>query len=256
MSPADYNDESYINDLVDRYKSTGDIALRDQLLKAFDPFFKKYASLLCSSKPVDLSNKDTIRFLRLYMSPTDRIDDRSVIKAAYRTVTYLRNLFKTLEFNDIYNEVICIFLDQLSRYKMMIANHKHDKPRISFTHFIQVNVRFKMKALTIPREKDALSCLFNVEFNDELDQNYCNPAVGFNWNAIDLRWVRGDTTGTLFKQLTEIERYLLYLKYETKEKKPLSDYELARLTGMDRMYVRRKMLKLKDRIKDLALHMA
>lgn len=251
MNPSDYNDETYINNLVDSFKSTGDESKKDELIVAFDPYFKKYAYLLCSNRPVDLSNKDTIKFLRLFMNDDDRKSDESIIKAARRIIPHIRNVYKHFEFQDVYNDMICYFLEQLYRYKVMIANHKHDKPRISFTHFIQVNLRFKLGAATRPRERDALSCFYNVEFNDKLDQSYMAPNAGINQNAIDLSWVHGFTTGELFKNLTTMERYLLYLKYEDLDDKPLSEYEISRLTGMDRMYIRRKMLKLKKKIETL-----
>ncbi len=242
-------DENYINNLVDEFKKSRSEELKLTLLKEFEPYCNKYAYLLCSFKPMDLSNKDTIKFLRLFMSEEDRASDESLITAAKRTIIHLRHLFKDFTSEDLHNEMIAFFLEQLDRYKPMIANHKHDKPRISFTHFVQVNLRYRLKEMIVKRQRDAMQCLY-VEYNDDLSPIE-KDEVGINWNTIDLRWVHGMTTGDLFKQLNEMERYLLYLKYEDEERKPLSDYEIAKLTGMDRMYIRRKMLKIKDKLKEL-----
>jgi len=250
MENKDYNNEAFINDLVDRYKETLDDGLRLSLIKAFEPYFKKWGNLFAGSYPMDLTNKDTIKFLRCFMSAEERATPFTIIPAAKRAVASIRSLFKDSSPQDIADEALCFFLEHLARYKPMIANHKHDKPRISFTHFIQVSVRWSMLAIVKPRERDALYRAHNLEFIDELS---CVPApeMGINWSPIDLQWVHGLTSSDLFNQLTEMDRYLIYLKYEDEDKSPLSDYDIARLTGLDRMYVRRKMLKIKEQLKQL-----
>jgi hypothetical protein len=247
----DYNDETFINNLADRFVETRDNNLKLEILKAFDPYFKKYSYLLCTQRPVDTSNKDTIKFLRLFMSDEDRATEESLSAASKRTVSYLRNIFKDCEPGDVYDEMVCSFLKQLGRYKPMIADKTPHKKRISFTHFVQVNVRYEMKGIAAIRAKDAMQCPFNLEFNDDINNINIDSGAPVDWTAIDLRWVYGDTTGNIFTSLDDYERYLLYLKYQDGEEKPLSDYDIARLTGQDRMYVRRKMLKIKDKLKAL-----
>jgi len=247
----DYNDETYINNLVDQYKQTGDEALKLKLLDAFDPYFNKYVYLLCTNKMIDIGNKDTITFLRLFMDDEDRSTPSNLASAAKRTISYVRGIFSDCTPEDIYDEMVCIFLQQLTRYKPMIANHKHSQERISFTHFLQVNTRYKLKNISAERANDALHG-YNVEFHDELN-GIPNDNGHTNYSSIDLWWVRGDTAGDLFDQLDAYERYLLYLKYEDQEEKPLSEYDLARLTGQDRMYIRRRMIRIKNKLKRLAL---
>jgi len=246
----EYNNEDYINRLVDEYKSKGTEALKLELLKAFEPYFDKYVYMLCTSKPVDLNNKDTITFLRLFMNDEDRSDASKLSIAGKRTITYLRSLFGDCTEDDIYDEMVCLFLEQLNRYKPMITDHKTVKERISFTHFLQVNTRYKMKNIATERARDALRSMHNLEYNDELNSSG-ESGYNFTWHTIDFSWVRGFTTGDLFGELEEYERYLLFLKYENGESKPLSDYDLARLTGTDRMYIRRKMLRIKEKLKAL-----
>jgi hypothetical protein len=228
----------------------GTNALKLELIKAFDPYFKKYAYLLCTQKTVDVSNKDTIKFLRLFMSDEDRADDSSVESAAKRVVAYLRNIFKDCESSDVYDEMACCFLEHLGRYKPMTANNTPHKKRISFTHFMQVNIRYKMKTIATIRARDAMTCPHNLEYNDDLN-GVCSFVHPSDWTMIDLKWVYGKTTGDVFKHLEEYERYLLYIKYSDSYDKPLSDYDIARLTGIDRMYVRRKMLKIKEKLQEI-----
>ena len=246
----DFNNETSINNLVDQFKTTGDEKLKLELLDAFDPYFNKYVYLLCSAKPVDINNKDTITFLRLFMNDEDRSTAENLSMAARRTLNFLRGIFSDCESQDIYDEMVCIFLEQLSRYKPMVTTGKHIKERISFTHFLQVNTRYKMKNLAIQRSRDALHSMYNVEYHDELNGVPSTMDSGID-KKIDFRWVRGGTTGDIFDQLDEYERYLIFLKYEGDNGKTLSDYDLAKLTGQDRMYIRRKMLKIKDKLKDL-----
>ena len=247
----DYNDEAFINNLVDEFRRTESDDLKTKLLQAFDPYFKKYAYLLCTNKSVDIFNKDTIKFLRLFMCDEDRLNDVTLQAASKRTIIYLRNIFKDCEPSDIYDEMAAFFLEQLYRYKPMITNHKLDKQRISFTHFVQVNIRYKIKNLATTRARDAMYCPYNMEYNDEIN-NVCVEDDGYvDWTMIDLRWVYGETTGDVFKDLEEYERYLLYLKFNNGDDKLLSDYDLARLTGQDRMYIRRKMLRIKSKLKQL-----
>lgn len=250
MINQDYNDENFINNLVDTYRDTGDEQYRIAILAAFHPYFRKYTSLLCTSSQVDLKNKDTIRLLRLFMSSEDRASDESCFCAGRKLIPRLRETFKDYTQDDLYDELVCYFLEQLNRYKPMIANNTPTKHRISFTHFMQVNMRFKLFSLIKRKAKDAMSGAFNLEFEASIP---CprESDIGVNWNPIDLRWVQGSTTSDLFKDLTEMDRYILFLKYESEDKKALSDYEIARLTGLDRMYVRRKFLAIKDKLKQL-----
>jgi hypothetical protein len=249
MTNKDYKDEAYINELVDTYKATENEATRLALISCFDPYFRKYANLLASRYSVDLSNKDTMNFLRLFMSTEDRKDNFTLINGGKRTISYLRSLFKDCTPDELYDEVLCIFLEQLARYKPMIAEIKPDKPRISFTHFIQVNVKFKLAALIMKRKKDALHCQSNLQFIDDLSPAH-EPEVGVNWNTLDLQWVRGETASEVFQTLDELERYLLYLQHSNEEEKPKSEYDLAKLTGLDRMYIRRRLFKVREKLKE------
>jgi len=251
MDNLKLNNDVFINSLVDNYRDTASEELKIQILNEFDPYFTKYANLLCSSSPVDLNNKDTLKFLRLFMSEEERATDTNVINAARRLIGYLRSLFRDCTKQDIYDEMIGFFLEQLCRYKPMIANNTPAKERISFTHFVQVNIRYRIKCLAKTRSRDALHCVHNVEYKDEINGTGKLSHVCVNWSDIDMRWVRGSSAGDIFSQLDDAERYLLYLKYES-GRKPLSDYSVAKITGMDRMYVRRKMLKIVEKVKTLA----
>src|SRR5665213_3125670 len=220
----DYNDEESINQLVDKFVASGENKDKIAIMKAFDPYFSKYVHLLCSNKTVDISNKDTITFLRLFMTEEERSTQDNINAAAKKTIQHIRMIFNDCTPEDIYDEMVCIFLEQLARYKPMIANKTEHKARISFTHFIQVNSRFKLKEICKARGKDALHGIYNIEFNDEM---ITSEPIEYSEGPsnLDHDWVSGGTAGEMFNQLEEYERYLLYLKYENEKAKPLSDYD-------------------------------
>ena len=247
----DYNNEVEINQLVDKYVESNSEADKLELLKAFDPYFKKYAHILCSNKSVDITNKDTITFLRLFMTNEERSTAARIAAAAKTTIQHLRMVFSDCTPEDVYDEMVLIFLEQLNRYRPMIADHTQHKNRISFTHYVQVNSRYKIKDLATVRGKDALHGTYNIEFNDDMISGDPDPSLVDGPADLDHDWVRGVTAGEVFGQLEEYERYLLYLKYENEEVKPLSDYDLAKITGACRMAIRRKMIHIKEKIKEL-----
>ena len=247
----DYNDEVSINELVDKYVESGLDEHKLDLMRAFDPYFKKYVHILCSNKTVDINNKDTITFLRLFMTDEERASTSSIAYAAKKTIQHLRMVFSDCTPDDIYDEMVCVFLEQLARYKPMIADHTTHKNRISFTHFLQVNSRYRIKNEATRRGKDALHGIYNIEYNDEMVSSEPSQESFEGPTNLDHEWVSGKTTGEIFNQLDEYDRYLLYLKYEKDPSKPLSDYDLAKITGTCRMAIRRKMLKIKEKVKSL-----
>ena len=252
MENRDYKDEQAIDSLVDVYKSNPTSELQLKLIKEFHGYFTKYSNLLCSSVPVAINNPDTLKFLRLFMTPEERETDESLFMAARKLIPFLRASFRDFTREDLYNEMIVFFLEQLERYHPMIADHKHSRERISFVHYLQVNLRFKLKALVKLKQRDVLSCAHNMEFDDSLDFLQSNQhEPGTNLNDIDLEWVKGTTASEPFRCLSELDRYILFLKFHINLDKPRSDYKLADLTGMDRVYIRRRWLKIKDKLKEL-----
>lgn len=245
----DYNNEVYINDLVDRYKEIGSEELKSDLVFNFSPYFIKYASIVCGTKTIDLNNKDTLKFLRLFMTDEERFSDKSIRQAAKKYVRLLRKIFSDYTSQDIYDEMQLYFLEALEKYKPMIADHKRSRERISFTHYIQVNLRYKLKGLARIKSRDALCGDDHLEYSDL----YGIPQKGqkrfSDDEEIDLRWIHGKTTGDLFKQLTRGERYLLWLKYESSANgKELSSWDIVKVTGLHHKTILYKLNKIREKL--------
>lgn len=240
-------EELETDQVVDKYLADKSDGNRDKILKLFHGYFKKYESLFCTSNAVAISNKDTTKFLRLFMSKDERTNEVTYGSAARRVIGFIRRVFQDYTGDDIYDEIICIFLKHLNRYKPMVANNIPIKQKISFTHFIQVNIRFDLKELAMHKAKDALHCVYNTPFDDTIQSDILTDApkpIG-----LDLHWVHGFTAGEPFNQLDEYERYLLFLRYEDEDCKPLSERDIAKVVGADRGYIRRRLAKIKTKLK-------
>jgi len=249
---TDYKNESYINSLVDEYKKSGDIVTRDKLIECFDPYFDKYSNLVCGHNSANLFNKDTMTFLRLFMTSSERSNDDTARHAGKKYIKMIRKIFSDFTKLDIYDEMLLYFLEQLKKYRMMIADHKISRERISFTHFIQVNLRYKLKNLTISKARDALSVDNCIEYNDLLGNAIYAASSGDKHKEINIDWVDGQTTDDVFKHLKRWERYLLWIKYESRiDGGVVTNYDMADMLGLHRKAVDYRFEKIKKKIEGL-----
>jgi hypothetical protein len=248
----DYNDEQYINDLVDKYKETGSNECRSELMDSFTPYFKKYIGLFKGSSFVDTKNQDTYRFLRLFMTQKDREISETSTTACSKYIHFLRGIFEDFTVSDMFDELLLYFLEALEKYKPIIANNTPRKGRISFTHYIQVTLRWKMKALVNAKSKDALSSdivpyselIFHAaENNSTLEVKEYPP--------VDLQWVHGFTSSDIFNKLNSLERYILWLRYESDpDGKTLSSQDIANTTGLHKKTIDLKLKVIRKKLKE------
>ena len=249
----DYNDEQYINDLVDKYKETGSQECRSELMDAFTPYFKKYIGLFKGSSFVDSKNPDTYRFLRLFMTPKDRDKSETSTKTCAKYIHFLRGIFEDYTVADMYDELLLYFLEALEKYRPIIANNTPRKGRISFTHYIQVSLRWKMKALVNVKSKDALSSDI-VPYSELIFHAAENisPLDIKEYPPINLQWVHGLTSSDMFSGLSNLERYILWLKYESDpDGKPLSSQDIANATGLHKKTIDLKLKVIRNKLKEV-----
>jgi hypothetical protein len=247
------NDLEYIaltNSIVDKYKETGDPVLCSQLIELFDSYFKKYCYLLCTHSPVDLNNKDTVKFLRFFMAPEERVNQKTVFQASRKVIIRIRKLFKEYTKEDMYNEIMTIFLKGVGKYKSMIANRTPEKERISFVHFIQVRIRFALRDLAKVRYTDIFNRGTALEYNDKtINSIFVPPASLDDIHNTDLNlyWVNGQTTGDIFLTLDRSERYYLFTKYNYWDKKRRG-ITINSLMGISVGTAKRKYKKIKEKL--------
>jgi len=251
MGERIYNDENFINGLVDEYKSNNSEELRREILDAFSPYFKKYASICCGNNSIDLYNKDTITFLRLFMTDDERSSDEKARFAGRKYITFIRKMFNDYTKQDVYDEMMVYFLEALGKYKPMIADHKRTRERISFTHYIQVNLRFKLKALVKAKSRDAMANEYKP-YNDLLGRPTKYSVIIHDFENLDLRWIHGETTNYLFRHLTKGERYIIWLRYESNPSgKELTYREVAATLGIHWRTVKVRMDGVRKKLREL-----
>ena len=243
----------YINYLVDAYKQTSDITYRDALLDSFHAYFRKYVSIMTGrGHGVNVNNSDTKNFLRLFMKKEDRFSNKTYLSAAGSYIHMIRRAVLGFTPEDIYHDLIVSFLELIEKYQTIIYKRGDEKHRISFAHYIQVNIRYKLCKWIVKKSQDVITGRDCLEFKDDMhifEENYDNdlPGVGI---GIDLKdWVWGETSTAPFSELTEMERYLLWLRYECDPGgKKISTREMALTTGYHERSIIYKLKKIKKKL--------
>jgi hypothetical protein len=245
----------FLNYLIDAYKQTGDMVYRDSLLDEFEGYFKKYVSMLFrAGGTVDILNKDTKNFLRLFMKDSDRANETSYFASAGAYVHMIRRALMHFTKEDLYHEIIIHFLELLENYAPITYKRKEEHHRISFPHYIQVNIRYRLCRWIVKSSRDAVMGRRCLEYNDVLfDDKYAcqDSGIGISPN-IDLSgWVWGKEATAPFNELTEMERYLLWLRYEGDPSgKKLSKREISNITGYHAQTINDRLEKIKSKIKN------
>jgi len=226
---------------------------RDALLDAFDGYFKKYVSLMHSkSSGVNVENNDTKNFLRLFMKKEDRLTQKDYLKNVGSYIHMIRRVLSSFTADDLYHELIVSFLGLIEKYHPVTYKRNEKEHRISFSHYVQVNIRYNLVRWIFTKSRDVLTGRDWLEYREELHEsefNYDNdpPAVDIGINLQD--WVWGDTAEVPFSTLTEMERYLLWLRYEGDPYgKKISTREMGEITGYHQRTIIYKLERIKDKL--------
>ena len=240
-----FDKQEIIDDSIDRYKETGDMKFRDQVLYLFEPYIQKYVSICKGSSIIDLSNEDTLKFLRLFMTDAERANEFTCKAAGPKYIFMIKKIMISWETLEVYNELIVNFLELLEKYRPMIANHTQEKARISFAHYIIVNLRYRIKEMIIRIGKDAMSNLSSLGYDgiSNLKSPHVEPD---NPTTIDLNWVWNDTANDIFSSLSDSDRYILLLRNDG-----ISLDEMALITGLHRLTLHARFKKIREKLEDL-----
>ena len=254
----DYKDEIYINTIVDNYVENRDLRTRQLIINKFSPYFSKYVDILHGESSINIFNADTKKFLHLFIKKEFRNVREPYIQEARQKIHYIRGLFRHYSKEDLRNDIIIIFIEQLDRYKPMIAAHTPHKKRISFTHFMQVHMRFRLWAMINKLRKDAMNNTLDDSYDDGILIENSNLHHIGAWDepvVIDHEWVVGRTSNEMFSQLSQFERHLLFIKYESSSTgKELSANEIATITGFHHKTVLKRLSEIKIKLDLLRDH--
>lgn len=249
MEKNEYNDDDYIDNLVDQFVTTRDQETKEILLECFDNYIRKYADIFCTNKCINLLNNDTRKFLGFFIVKEERENENKYPISAKKIINMFRRIFSDYTYDDFYHEVIIIFLEFLENYRPMIALHTAHKERIGFTHYIQVRIRFAIKELIRKKSRDATSSIQMEEFNESICYNMDNKEFNIPIE-INMEWIYGETQSNYFSGLTNFERYLLWLKYESNPNgKELSLPLISEITGYHHKTLQYKYKNINNKVK-------
>ena len=243
-----------VNYFADAYKQTDNLGYRDSLLTLFEGYFRKYASLMKQGyASVDILNKDTRNFLRLFMGEQERLNKYTYERAAGKKIHQIRRALKSFSYDDLYHEIIVHFLGLIENYKPITYFRNKVKSRISFAHYIQVNMRYKLCRWINKKGNDIVTGSDCVEYSDymhESSYNYDNDPEGIGVGINLQDWVWGNEANEVFSELSEAERYLLWLKYEGDPRgREMTMRDIASLTGFHYQTIVYRLNRIRDKVK-------
>ena len=236
---------SYIENCVMLYKSqfddnatAKDITIAQnaavELVKKFDPLFKKY-SLLLKTGQIDFKDPDVKVFVGTFISDPrlHRALKRTKSKAEYRADIYKRFCFVLETYGQLSEQDILIDLQMLlltlaKRYKQTGKNfcayvHNCFRYEVSrhIKHFIKnpLNISYKLVSY---EDKD--HGLDDEELYSVYEDKYYEPDTGIP----NMSWISGETCSDIFFMLSQLERKII-VKYYMEE---FNDKQIANILGL------------------------
>lgn len=234
----------------------GDEGAGMALLHAFggetgeEKYLGKYIRLL-KGEAYDLKDKDTRRFLQLYMKEGreglvyNRQSKEAMAQAA-KAAGMLGYVMEQVEYEDLVMDLQMLFLQQAMRYEKT-------KRAVDFRGYLYNSFRYAVYnhlKRTVFRP-DVLNLRERQEYDDELigktmfdvEDEWFYPEGYFDDGELGLDWVNGKCN-MAFEELTALERLILRMHYEDKK----TDTEIAEQLGFHRNTVLRYRHRAKKRL--------
>lgn len=218
------------NSLVKEYQTSGDPKALRELIEAFDGYLHKYLCLIRDGT-VNLRDKDTRQFLYLFKGKSPTSHD------AYRILYVLHNICSHLSREDIYGELVVLFITAVKKYEKRPTGP-------NFSGFLCNYFRYLVKHWLGRMSKDALSRsdLFPFLPDKRIDRGTEQARTLRLTSAGDVEIV--DVRHPILKHLTEEERKILSLYYQ----EGYSDQDITSLLGKDKVrkvtLARRRAVKI------------
>lgn len=157
-----YNKTKEINEIGKRYSKTKDPSDAEKLLIAFNNYLLKYTNLLATGKIASEGkdhkfyiSKDTKRFLSLFCKNGIKSSKEELSQAAAR----LPNGLISMTADDIYNELVVLFLDLLEKFNGTGG----------FTGFIHHRFAWAVKARVFKWQNDPIN--YQPMYDDVIEDN-------------------------------------------------------------------------------------
>lgn len=196
-----YNKVKEINKIGLRYSEKKDPADAEILLKSFNNFLLKYVNLLATGKVTSEGkgkkfyiSKDTKRFLALFCQNGIRSSRQELMQAAGR----LPNAFISMTADDIYNELVVIFLELLDNFNGTGG----------FTGYIHHRFAWSVKARVFKWQNDPINYqpMYNdiIEEDNEESSDLYNIIITPNGEKAQVGYDLNEQTGEITPRLYDI----------------------------------------------------
>ena len=158
----EYNDVKEVNEIGARYSQNPTPKDAEILIKAFHGFLMKYVKLLTpGNNTAKYITNETKHFLSLFIQRKQR--SSAEMAAAYKEVaSRLPNMViqTQMSADDIYNELVCIFLEKAQKFKPEIGG---------FTGYIQYHFKYSVKSKLFELQNNALN--FQPMYEETLNED-------------------------------------------------------------------------------------
>lgn len=201
-------------------------------------YLAKYLDIFLYGK-INLRDKDTRRFLQLYIKEPDkrnllrnRYQKYEGVMLAQNVANYLQRKTEHLEEDDLKQELLLAFIECVNRFevvnqKITFSGYLYNAYRFKVFEILRVNV-FKYETLIHPEIKEPLTDIHDERKDIEpkewwFDRFY---AADIERDELGLFWINGRCS-ELFSSLTTFERLILRDRYFYKK----TDGEFAKEYG-------------------------
>jgi DNA-directed RNA polymerase specialized sigma24 family protein len=193
--------------------------ISEELLKRFNPLFKKYL-LLIKHNQIDWNDMEQKSFISLFMDNIvhRRVLNRKVTPISYRADIYdksnfIKETYGTNSEEDIMNDLYICFLKIAKRYKQMGKNFCAYLYNV-FKHEVARMIKAQIKnPLCVPYKNFQYEDYVNNNDDPEFITVYEDLYYEQNTGLPDISWIFGDTCGFEFTFLTSLQRKVLVRYY-------------------------------------------
>jgi len=251
-----------LDDLVRRYRD-GDNDAANEIVRHFEGFIMKFINLIKYGR-LDISDTSLRSYVGLYIKKPyvlKRLHGyykyKDVVEEILKRASWIQNIFKNNEKEEVYNELVCILLEMANRYKLRDDGVYcfHTYVQKSFHYYVH---RHLQKLITDPSA--FANELTNFNYTDEeLDnQDFIDNLIYKQGRCkqteltseIDENWICGFTCEEAYLKFNPLDRRILQLYYIYE----MSDQKIANTLGLCRATINRKRLAAKTYIKGHSDH--
>lgn len=202
-------------------------------------FIGKYYDLLVYGK-INLKDKDTRRFLQLYMKEKDmrnklvyHYQDYVGSLAAQETANYLQKKTETIDKDELKQELVALFIESVLKYERKnkeidFSGYLYNSYRYKVYHFLRKRI-FKFDVLNQAERIDYVDeDIEDVKARIEPQESWFDRfyASDLKRDELGIFWING-RCGSLFEDLSVFERTLLRDRYFYKQ----TDGQIAKAYG-------------------------